>query len=320
MNSRWLLLVLVAMACAVAGCGKSLGYPVQESNSLPNSVSAGQPVHAKLPARTARYLGVYEPDVPYSYSLINHFSARAGRQPNVVLYYNGWGEDFQTSFADKAKKHHATVLIDLDPTSTSLSSIVDGSQDFYIQAYAEEVRAFGYPVIISFGHEMNGDWYPWGWTHAAPSEFVQAWRHVVTVFRTAGADNVTWLWTVNGIASGEGPIKDYWPGDKYVTWVGMDSYFDFPYQDFGSVFGPTIRAVRKLTKEPIIIAETAVGPLAGQTAKIPELFSGVEKDHLLGFLWFDELQSGSPYKQDWRLEAGSPGVSVFRREVRQYMK
>jgi len=320
MKSRWLLLVLVAAACACGGCGKSLGYPAQAFHSASDPASAGKPVHAKLPARTGKYLGVYEPDVPYSYRLINRFSAGAGRQPNVVLYYNGWGEDFQTSFADAARKRHATALIDLDPTSTSLSSIVDGSQDFYIQAYAQEVRSFGRPVIISFGHEMNGNWYTWGWTHAAPSEFVRAWRHVVTVFQKAGADNVTWLWTVNGLASDEGPIKDYWPGDKYVTWVGIDSYFDFAYQNFGSVFGSTIRAVRKLTKEPIIIGETAVGPVAGQTAKIPELFSGVKKDHLLGFVWFDEPQSGSPYKQDWSLEADPAGMSVFRTEVRRYMK
>ena len=31
--------------------------------------------------------------------------------------------------------------------------------------------------------------------HAAT--FVAAWRHIVTLFRAEGADNVTWLWTVN---------------------------------------------------------------------------------------------------------------------------
>ena len=30
--------------------------------------------------------------------------------------------------------------------------------------------------------------------------FVKAWRRVVNVFRVVGADNVTWLWTVNLIA------------------------------------------------------------------------------------------------------------------------
>lgn len=316
MRTGRLLLALVATACAATGCGRSLGYPLQVAEPAP-SASA---VHATLPVRTAEYLGVYESDAPHSYAMVNRFAAGAGRQPNVVLYYNGWGEQFQASFAGAARSHHATLLIDLDPTSTSLASIISGSQDFYIKAYAQEVRSFGYPVIISFGHEMNGNWYAWGWTHARPRQFVRAWQHVVTVFRKAGADNVTWLWTVNGVASGEGPIKDYWPGDTYVTWVGIDSYFDFQSQDFASVFGSTITDIRQLTARPILIAETAIGPVAGQTAKIPELFSGVRRDHLLGFVWFDEPQSGSPYKQDWRLETDASGMTLFRDEVSRYIK
>jgi mannan endo-1,4-beta-mannosidase len=316
MRARRLLLVLVATACAATGCGKSLGYPAQ----VPKSAPTERLVVAKLPVQTAAYLGVYEADTPDSYTDIDSFAAGAGRQPNVVMYYNGWGEKFQTSFAQEAAQHHATVIVDLDPTSTTLNAIVDGSQDFYIYAFADEVRDFGSPVIISFGHEMNGDWYPWGWTHAKPSEFVKAWQHIVTTFQKAGADNVTWLWTVNGLQENEGPIKDYWPGDKYVTWVGIDSYFDFPHDDFRTVFSPTIRAIRQLTEEPILIAETAAGPLAGQVDKIPELFTGVEKSHLLGFVWFDEPQSGSDYKQDWNLESDPQAMTLFRAEVRRYVK
>ena len=58
-------------------------------------------------------------------------------------------------------------------------------------------RRTGRAVIIGFGHEMNGYWYSWGYRHTSPAVFVAAWRHIVTVFRQQGADNVTWLWTVN---------------------------------------------------------------------------------------------------------------------------
>ena len=44
---------------------------------------------------------------------------------------------------------------------------------------------------------MNGTWYSWGYRHTSPAVFVAAWRHIVTVFRAAGARNVTWLWTIN---------------------------------------------------------------------------------------------------------------------------
>jgi hypothetical protein len=46
---------------------------------------------------------------------------------------------------------------------------------------------------------MNGYWYPWGHKHASPSAWIAAWRHIVTVFRAQGVDDVTWLWTVNVI-------------------------------------------------------------------------------------------------------------------------
>ena len=52
-------------------------------------------------------------------------------------------------------------------------------------------------MVLSFGHEMNGNWYSWGNQHTSAKAFVAAWRHIVTVFRAAGAENVIWLWTVN---------------------------------------------------------------------------------------------------------------------------
>ena len=56
-------------------------------------------------------------------------------------------------------------------------------------------------MILSFGHEMNGNWYSWGNTNSTPAQFIAAWRHVVTVFRAVGATNVKWLWAVNNFSS-----------------------------------------------------------------------------------------------------------------------
>ena len=45
-----------------------------------------------------------------------------------------------------------------------------------------------HPVILSFGHETNGNWYSWAYRHASQqAAFVAAWRHIVSVFRTIGA-------------------------------------------------------------------------------------------------------------------------------------
>ena len=83
------------------------------------------------------------------------------------------------------------------PTYASVPAIAAGAYDGYLRSYADSVRDFGHPVVIGFGHEMNAPWYSWGYGHVRPSTFVAAWRHIVTLFRGQGADNVTWLWTIN---------------------------------------------------------------------------------------------------------------------------
>lgn len=117
---------------------------------------------------------------------------------------------------------------------------------------------------------------------------------------------MTWLWTVNLITGNGKAIRDWWPGSNHVTWAGVDGYLAARYMNFRYTFAPTISAIRRITAKPILISEIAVGQLAGQAARIPGLFAGVRRHHLLGLIWFDKAQSGGIYAQDWRLE-GSPG-------------
>jgi mannan endo-1,4-beta-mannosidase len=293
------------------------------STPAPRAVQEPKVVRASLPTTGSSYLGVYDGSnlTTEQYGQVEQFADAAGRQPNIVLYYSGWGEGFSGPYAELAFQHGATLLVDMDPTSTSCAAIAAGQQDAYLSSYAESVKAFGRPVIISFGHEMNGTWYSWGWTNTQPAVFVQAWQHIVDVFRQVGADNVTWLWTVNSVNQGEGPITDYWPGADYVTWVGIDAYYYDQTDDFDSVFMPTVSALRQITSKPILIAETAVGQVAGQAEKIPGLFAGVADSGLLGLVWYDQNDEaeGGPYKQDWQLEGHPQAIAAFQAAAAQYL-
>ena len=92
--------------------------------------------------------------------------------------------------------------------------------------------ADGRPLMLRFGHEMNGDWYGWsgarnGGSLAAPEQFVATWQYVHRRFTSAGATNVTWVWCVNHEsvpnASWNVP-ENYYPGDAYVDWTCADGY------------------------------------------------------------------------------------------------
>jgi mannan endo-1,4-beta-mannosidase len=278
--------------------------------------AAAAPIRVKLPATPSSYLGVYESGVPGSYTPVETFARAVGRQPDLALYFSSWGDPFQTRFAGQAHARGAVPFVQMEPWTISMTAVAAGRSDAYLRSYARAVAAYRYPVLLGFGHEMNGNWYPWGWTHVSPALWVAAWRHVVTVFRSEGARNATWIWTANLEGSGDGPLPAYWPGKRYVDWVGITGYLYFRQDTFTGAYGPTIEAVRRFTHRPILISETAVGQVAGQPAKIPGLFSLVHTHHLLGFVWFDEAQHDGVYHQDWRLEGHPAAVRVFRRALR----
>jgi mannan endo-1,4-beta-mannosidase len=279
---RFIIGTLVIVVVAAIGVGVYL------RNS---SADSGGPLPVQLPATPGAYLGVYTHGVPDSYSGVAAFNSSIEAKPDVVMYYSGWYVPFPTKFATTVANNGAVPLVQMDPDNISISQIASGRYDGYLSAYAEAVRNYKHPVVLSFGHEMNGTWYTWGYGRTSPKVFVSAWRHIVKLFRALGARNVTWLWTVNIIDHAHGgtiPNPDpWWPGASYVNWVGIDGYYLKPTWKFAPLFGPTIAAVRRLTLDPILVAETGAVPAAGQPAKIADLFSGIHQYGLLGFVWFD---------------------------------
>ena len=296
MRYRLLLLLAVVVACvslAMTGSHLKFRYDIGKA-------------HAHLPPSVTSYLGVFEPGVPPNYRPVTQFARTVGKQPNLVGYYSGWAQPFPSSFADKLYSRHSIPYVQIDPTYASVSGVAAGIYDGYLRTYADSVRDFGHSVVIGFGHEMNAPWYSWGYRHVKPATFVAAWRHIVSLFRSEGADNVTWLWTVNQDGPQTQPIAEFWPGRGYVTWVGIDGYYFRQSDTFSSVFGPTIDQVRKFTNRPILLSETAVGPSADRLGNITNLFNGLAKYRTLGLVWFDYKNDNGVYNEDWRIEGSSP--------------
>ena len=305
MRSRLVILVAVAIAVASVTFAVTRGF---------SSLSSTRSMVARsfLPPKMASYLGVYEKGAPQTYQPVADFAKEAGRHPNLVGYYSGWSQPFARSFAETVRRHGAATILQMDPTYASVPAIAAGSYDSYLRAFADSVRAFGHDVVIGFGHEMNAAWYSWGYGHVPARTFVAAWRHIVSLFRGQGADNVTWLWTINQDLSTTGPIASWWPGAGYVTWVGIDGYYYRPSSTFATVFGQTIAQVRAFTGKPVLLSEAGVGPRAGQSAKIQDLFAGMQQYQTLGLVWFDIAQHQGIYHQDWRIEDSRAAAAAFR--------
>ncbi len=306
-----LVLIVSVFVVMVAGKGKQPAPP-QRNTVLPTSPES-------LPTSPESYLGVYAAGAPSTYAGVTAFTTTTEVKPGLVVYYSGWLEPFRTRFAATVAKHGAVPLVQIDPSNVSLAAIATGRYDAYLISYAKAVRAFRYPVILSFGHEMNGPWYSWGYRSTSAGTFVAAWRHVVSIFRAHGARNVTWMWTVNIIKTKDGQIPNpapWWPGRSYVNWVGIDAYYLKPSWQFVPIFGPTITAVSELTSDPILISETGATDVADQPAKIADVFAGIHEYGLLGLVWFDSTNGSG---QDFGIRSPA-AIAAFRQAVKTYIR
>jgi mannan endo-1,4-beta-mannosidase len=298
---------VVAVVLILAGC-ESPAYspgPLATASAKPPAVSVAFPA-----------MGVYEGSSPLNWSGVASFAKATHTAVTIADYYSSWDESFKTAFAVAAARHGAEVLVYLEPWTVSVASIAAGRSDSYLRSYAAAVKAFGDPVILSFGHEMNGCWYPWGRCKTPPRVFVAAWRHIVTVFRQMNVTNVKWLWEVSHAKINA--FRSQYPGNNWVNYVGVTGYLAKSTNTFEGVFGKAIAQVRSFADLPVIIGETGVEPGPYRVAQLASLFAGAKADHVAGVVYFDVKQHGSPLRQDWRLEGDPAALRVFRKAARAY--
>jgi mannan endo-1,4-beta-mannosidase len=306
------LLGAVALAATMSGCGLlSAPQPTAVvANPIidrPATVS-GRPVVpiASLIHPAGKFLGVEVPGAPDSLNPVISVAAGIGRNPNLIGQYVQWNAPFDAAAAARSVSYGALYYAAWEPFDTSVQSIAQGTSDAYITSFAKAVRAFGDPIALSFGHEMNGDWYPWGTKQTTAASFVAAWRHIHDLFAKAGADNVIWIWNPNIISPMPNvQLKPYWPGSAYVDWVGITGYFATtgPHT-FDGLYGQTMAEIRQFTTKPFIIAETAVETGPSDEVSVLNLVSGVQqRSDVLGFIWFNYDKNGV----DWTVD-GRPAV------------
>ena len=320
----------VAIAAVLAGCGLLAGCakftPIGPTQPGSNGTHGGAgPAQSQAPVAPAytmsglldpssgKFLGVEANGAPASLGPVKTFAA-AARRPNIIGQYVAWNTSFDAAAVTKAWSYKALYYMAWEPYGTTVADIAACRSNAYITKFATAVRALNLPVAISFGHEMNGNWYPWGTTHTTPAQFVAAWRLIHGLFTGVGATNVIWVWNPNDIfPMPQVQLKPYWPGNAYVNWVGITGYFATtgPHT-FAGVLNPTMREIRKFTNEPFFVAETSVETGPAEVSSVDSLVRGVMRHRdVLGLIWFDYNKAGV----DWRIESRPTVQDAFDHEA-----
>ena len=332
---------LIIVSLLLASCGRSASI-----TSGISSDSAFQITGKPGPVVTRN---IYEPSfgvyhgawLPFNISstidpaTITDFQTMVGKNLAMAIMYLGWYvgayDDAARQFAVFEKYGIAPHVV-WEPSFTSstgvLFDITSGSQDAVIKDMAKKCAAYGKPIFLRFAHEMNGNWYPWsgamnGGGKKASDQYKKAWQYVYTIFAQNGATNVIWVWAPNADSvpnTAENKLSNYYPGDQYVDWVGIDFYgldgwVQDPITQINKVYSLYARA------KPIMIAETACADPshypAGTTMTKPQwmnaLFDAIVYNfpRVKAINWFNEVKTA-----DWRVNSlPTDSLSVYKNRI-----
>ena len=291
------------------------------------------PATSSLSGGSGVALGAFAGNVQWGNTgTLDAYTSQAGKAPAVINVFQAfkWDGDyvgFNRGGFDRlqAKYPRSIIMLTWEPraggccgsSSVMPSSIASGSHDAYVRSFARAVARFPHRIQIRLGHEMNGGWYPWG---RQPTDYVNMYRHVHHIFEEEGATNVDWVWCPNVIGpTYEGTFDQYYPGDAYVDFTGLDGYNWYtargmPWYTFDEVFGRSVAHMNTFAPDkPLIIAETASHEADdGRKARwIDGMRSSIAAGNyptLAALLWFSNDQEGAT----WRIDSARGTLDAYR--------
>jgi Glycosyl hydrolase family 26 len=267
--------------------------------------------------------GYIAPDADgWSPAKVTSREAQLGRRLAIDHRYYRWTTRFPAPAEAWDVRTGHLPMITWEPWGTTLDRIAAGADDGTIRARAAAVAAFGKPLFLRWGQEMNGDWYPWDGSHNGspgsldgPGRYVAAWRHIHQIFSAAGATNAVWVWCPNAESVPNQPwnaYQRYYPGDDVVDWVCIDGYNRerASWKAFTTIFAPVYTTYAR--RKPIMVGETAsVEGAPGQKAQwISEARRAVRSSFpsIAALLWFDTVKDGN----GWRVDSSATSLAAFR--------
>ena len=154
----------------------------------------------------------------------------------------------------------------LPNSGASLAVGATGAYDSYFQALASAFVSGGQGAsIIRLGWEFNGSWFPWA-AGGQATAFVQYWRQIVTTMQSVSGANFQFEWNPTRGDMGVGNLANYYPGNAYVSIIGLDVY-DL---EWGSYPGPQAEWQHMLTQSYGLDWLASFGASQGKPLAFPE--------------------------------------------------
>lgn len=299
------------------------------------TAAAAKPQAPSSPATTQpQAFGATLPGLPSDTSGLDSLTASLGRAPSLVMWYAAWsdGAAFPATAAARVAATGATPVVTWEPWNPAygadqpayaLDRITAGDFTTYETSWAKQIKAYGKPVVLRFGHEMNGSWYPWSAqaNGNTASDYVAAWRQVRSVFNRQKVTNVTWSWSPNVPYPGSTPMASLYPGDAYVDQVALDGYNWATLQpgstwtSFWEVFSAGVQEIRAVTTKPLYVGEVGCPEDGGDKAAwVRDMFTALgQHPEVRGFTWFDFDKEA-----DWRIDSSPASLDAFRTGLATY--
>ncbi|MEO8440156.1 MAG: glycosyl hydrolase [Spartobacteria bacterium] len=349
MKSIGCCLVGLVLCGHLAGCRKAV---VASPNEAKKPVELAVPGHGIY---TGAYIDFGDQEDDVTLEAIEDFETLVGKHQAIIASSSYWGEQtFPARNLGIISRQGSIPLVFWSPWDKpytqkrgpdrfGLREIIKGTWDSYIDRWADGARAFGQPMIVSFANEMNGDWFPWsGWFYGAgqkvegrsdqwegPETFKQAYRHVVDRVRARGAINIEWLFHTNNYAEPNETWNypaAYYPGSRYVDWLGLSIYGQQVGTDVWSPIEPLItwpyeQMAALDPAKPIMVAEWGVGefPRAGDKAKFIREGLDLLRTHYprikAAVYWHERWQNDDNTYSNLRVNSSVEALEAYRAGV-----
>jgi beta-mannanase len=282
--------------------------------------------------------------------MIKAFEEMSGKK--IVWAYVSWhwdkGIKFPVSACEAIRAAGAEPLVGVMPWSSlnqgypepeyTLERIARGAFDDELYHAADIVRSLGYPIMMEFGPEVNGSWFPWNgaWNGRdadeygepgepdGPERFRDAYRHIADIFRMGGGD-VTWVFHVSSAGSPSdewNAVSRYYPGDGWVDWIGVSVYGRLKgggLRSFGDIMEGAYPGLCALSpSKPIAVLEMGVSEGPGKAEWIKDAFAGVNSGRyprVRAVSWWNKASRPDGSRSGLEIDSSPESLAAYREGV-----